>query len=155
MGNVIRLTESDLTRIVRRVIIEQKESELLQESFGDLMNKIKSHFNKNRADELENEIKEGLDVDSTMSKNEVIEKVKTFFKNRMDWIGGNVERMKNNILRIAKMVGSAFKIFIYILLIFGETSILVRDPFTFLGIAIYLFLQGKTKIGNKEIVFKN
>ena len=155
MGNVIRLTESDLTRIVKRMIIEQKNQELITEGLGDLIKTIKAKFSKNKEEDIKDELKTELNIDQSTSKNEVIEKVKTYFKGRKEYVHGNIDRIKKYLLNIAARIGSAFKYFVYIILIYGETSFLVQDPFTFLGIAIYLFLQGKTKIGDKEINFKN
>ena len=46
MGKVIRLTESDLTRIVKRVIKEQLNAEALNSPKGEYTKKFKQVFNK-------------------------------------------------------------------------------------------------------------
>ena len=52
MKRIVRLTESDLTRIVGRVIQEQKNEELLTEGISDILKKIKSKFSKQKEEKL-------------------------------------------------------------------------------------------------------
>jgi uncharacterized membrane protein YheB (UPF0754 family) len=155
MKKVIRLTESDLTRIVKRVINEQKEQELITEGLKDIIKNIKSKFSKKKEDNLESEIEGNLGVDKNSSKEEVIDSLKDFFKNRKEWIDGNVEDKKEWILGIASSLGSVFRLFTYIVLFMGAEHLSDNDPITFLGIATYLFLQTRAKIGNKEFKFRN
>ena len=79
MKKVIRLTESDLTKIVSRVIEEQKNEELLTEGISDILKKIKSKFSKQKEEKLESEVEENLGVNKNSTKQEVIDSVKDFF----------------------------------------------------------------------------
>jgi hypothetical protein len=152
MKKVIRLTESDLTRIVGRIIEEQKNEELLTEG---IIKKIKSKFSKQKEDKLTSEIEENLSVDENSTKQEVIDSVREFFENRKEWVGGNIEDKKEWILNIASSLGTVFRLFTYVVLFMGAQYVSDNDPITFLGIAVYLFLQTKAKIGDKAFKFRN
>jgi len=155
MRKVIRLTESDLTRIVKRVINEQKEQELITEGLNDIIRNIKSKFSKKKEDNLESEIEGNLGVDKNSTKEEVVNSVKDFFKTRKEWISGNLKDKKEWILNMASSLGSVFKLFTYIVLFIGAEHLSDNDPIIFLGIATYLFLQTRVKIGNKEFKLRN
>jgi hypothetical protein len=155
MKKVIRLTESDLTRIVGRIIEEQKNEELLTEGISDIIKKIKSKFSKQKEDKLTSEIEENLSVDENSTKQEVIDSVREFFENRKEWVGGNIEDKKEWILNIASSLGTVFRLFTYVVLFMGAQYVSDNDPITFLGIAVYLFLQTKAKIGDKAFKFRN
>lgn len=155
MKKVIRLTESDLTRIVGRIIEEQKNEKLLTEGISDIIKKIKSKFSKQKEDKLASEIEENLNVDENSTKQEVIDSVKEFFENRKEWVGGNIEDKKEWILNIASSLGIVFRLFTYVVLFMGAQYLSDNDPITFLGIAVYLFLQTKAKIGDKTFKFRN
>ena len=155
MRKVIRLTESDLTRIVKRVINEQKEQELITEGLNDIIRNIKSKFSKKKEDNLESEIEGNLGVDKNSTKEEVVNSVKDFFKTRKEWISGNLKDKKEWILNMASSLGSVFKLFTYIVLFIGAEHLSDNDPIIFLGIATYLFLQTRAKIGNKEFKLRN
>jgi uncharacterized membrane protein YheB (UPF0754 family) len=150
MKKTIRLTESDLTRIVKRVINEQKEQTLITEGMNDIIKTIKSKFSKKKEDELESKIEENLGVNKNSTKQEVIDSVKDFFKTRKEWVGDNVEDKKEWILNIASSMGSVFRIFTYIVFYMGSEYLSDNDPVLFLSIVIYLFLQARITIGNKE-----
>jgi hypothetical protein len=152
---IIRLTESDLTRIVGRIIEEQKNEELLTEGISDIIKKIKSKFSKQKEDKLTSEIEENLSVDENSTKQEVIDSVREFFENRKEWVGGNIEDKKEWILNIASSLGTVFRLFTYVVLFMGAQYVSDNDPITFLGIAVYLFLQTKAKIGDKAFKFRN
>ena len=146
MKRVIRLTESDLTRIVGRVIQEQKNEELLTEGISDILKKIKSKFSKQKEEKLESEVEENLGVNKNSTKQEVVDSVKDLF--------GQVTS-KDEIMDIASSLGSVFKLFTYIVLIMGANSVSDSDPITFLGIALYMFLQLQIKVGDKTFKFRN
>jgi hypothetical protein len=146
MKRVIRLTESDLTKIVSRVIEEQKNEELLTEGISDILKKIKSKFSKQKEEKLESEVEENLGVNKNSTKQEVIDSVKDFF--------GQITS-KDEIMDIASSLGSVFKLFTYIVLIIGANYVSDNDPITFLGIALYMFLQLQIKVGDKTFKFRN
>lgn len=146
MKRVIRLTESDLTRIVGRVIQEQKNEELLTEGISDILKKIKSKFSKQKEEKLESEVEENLGVNKNSTKQEVVDSVKDLF--------GQVTS-KDEIMDIASSLGSVFKLFTYIVLIMGANYVSDSDPITFLGIALYMFLQLQIKVGDKTFKFRN
>jgi hypothetical protein len=56
---------------------------------------------------------------------------------------------------MASSLGSVFKLFTYIVLFIGAEHLSDNDPIIFLGIATYLFLQTRVKIGNKEFKLRN
>ena len=146
MKRVIRLTESDLTKIVSRVIEEQKNEELLTEGISDILKKIKSKFSKQKEEKLESEVEENLGVNKNSTKQEVIDSVKDFF--------GQITS-KDEIMDIASSLGSVFKLFTYIVLIIGANYVSDNDPITFLGIVLYMFLQLQIKVGDKTFKFRN
>ena len=146
MKRVIRLTESELTKIVSRVIEEQKNEELLTEGISDILKKIKSKFSKQKEEKLESEVEENLGVNKNSTKQEVIDSVKDFF--------GQITS-KDEIMDIASSLGSVFKLFTYIVLIIGANYVSDNDPITFLGIALYMFLQLQIKVGDKTFKFRN
>ena len=146
MKRVIRLTESDLTKIVSRVIEEQKNEELLTEGISDILKKIKSKFSKQKEEKLESEVEENLGVNKNSTKQEVIDSVKDFF--------GQITS-KDEIMDIASSLGSVFKLFTYIVLIIGANYVSDNDPITFLGITLYMFLQLQIKVGDKTFKFRN
>ena len=146
MKKVIRLTESDLTHIVRRVILEQRDEQLLTEGISDIIKKIKTKFSKRNEDELKSEIEGGLGVNKNSTKEEVIDRVKDFF--------GQITS-KEEIMDIASSLGSVFKLFAYLVLLIGADYVSDTDPVTFLAIAIYMFLQVEIKVGDKTYKFRN
>lgn len=146
MKKVIRLTESDLTHIVRRVILEQRDEQLLTEGISDIIKKIKTKFSKRNEDELKSEIEGGLGVNKNSTKEEVIDRVKDFF--------GQITS-KEEIMDIASSLGSVFKLFAYLVLLIGADSVSDTDPVTFLAIAIYMFLHVEIKVGDKTYKFRN
>ncbi len=141
MGKVIRLTESDLTRIVKRVINEQKNEQLITEGISDIIQKIKYKFSKQKENKLESEIEGGLGVNKNSTKEEVINSVKNFFGKFTS---------KDEMVDIASSLGSVFKVFTYLVLLFGADFVSENDPITFLAIAIYSLLHYEIKVGDKN-----
>jgi len=149
MKKVIKLTERDLTRIVKRVISEQQNEELLTEGLSDIINKIKSKFPSKKEKELVSDLKNGLNIDEKSTKQEVINAVKKFF-------GGFSLMSKEEIIDNSKSLGQLVKYFTYYLLLVGASEMSERDPLTFLALGIYVMIQ-KTdiKFGDKRFRFKD
>jgi hypothetical protein len=149
MRKVVRLTESDLMRIVKRVINEQQNEELLTEGLSDIINKIKSKFPSKKEKELVSDLKNGLNIDEKSTKQEVINAVKNFF-------GGFSLMSKEEIIDNSKSLGQLVKYFTYYLLLVGASEMSERDPLTFLALGIYVMIQ-KTdiKFGDKRFRFKD
>jgi hypothetical protein len=146
MKKIIRLTESDLERIIGRVIQEQKNEQLITEGISDILKKIKSKFSKQKENKLESELENGLDINRNSTKEEVINKVKDFFGEFTS---------KDEMIYIAASLGSAFKVFTYLVLLMGADFVSENDPITFVAIAIYMFLHIEIKIGDKTFRFRN
>jgi len=149
MKKIIKLTESDLMRIVKRVVSEQQNEELLTEGLSDIINKIKSKFPSKKEKELVSDLKNGLNIDEKSTKQEVINAVKKFF-------GGFGIMSKEEIIDISKSLGQLVKYFTYYLLLVGGSEISERDPLTFLALGIYVMIQQTDiKIGDKRFRFKD
>ena len=146
MKKIIRLTESDLKRIIGGVIQEQKNEQLITEGISDILKKIKSKFSKQKENKLESELENGLGINRNSTKEEVINKVKDFFGKFTS---------KDEMIDIASGLGSAFKVFTYLVLLMGADFVSDNDPITFVAIAIYMFLHIEIKVGDKTFKFRN
>jgi len=105
MKKIVRLTESDLTRIVKRVIKEEENNNMMANKVENLIEKPKVEMKlediySQLTDEEKEELKMTLDnlgIDETSSANEVHSKIENAFSDNM--MGGEMSEEEDSDLR--------------------------------------------------------